>query len=139
MIRSLTASLIAIILLASSSEAQLLPLKRDATASGTPCPAVKSPPLSALPSTLTDSLLAAGSRAAILGDHQNARDLLEQATQLDPANFVASYRLARTLDDSGEYGEALREYCRYLSLGPTAADTLDVRHRVQQLALTGEG
>jgi hypothetical protein len=48
-----------------------------------------------------DSLLTAGSRAAILGDYPAAEDFLRRAAALDQGNPLVSYRLARTLDDQG--------------------------------------
>ena len=102
------------------------------------CPAVPvATSRETVPPAVLDSLLNAGSRAAILGDHASAEELFRRAVTLDPSNAVASYRLARTLDDEGRLGDAALEYCRYLALAPTAADAAEIRGRARSL-LTGE-
>jgi tetratricopeptide (TPR) repeat protein len=117
------------------AHAQAIPIKRAEVGVGLDiCPVVPlADPSRRLTTSATDSLLAEGSRAAILGDHESARDLLLEAASLDPLNPVVSYRLARTLDESGEAAPALVEYCRYLALAPTAGDVEEIRERVRQL------
>ncbi len=100
---------------------------------GTPAPA--SPDARAR----VDSLLAAGSQAAILGELVTARDLFRTAAELDPANSVVAYRLARALDESDQTTEAISEYCRYLTLAPGETTAAVVRDRVHVLGSTGEG
>lgn len=100
-----------------------------------PCIAFAPPALTALTSTAAvDSLLEAGSTAAILGDSYNAGELLREASELDPGNPVIAYRLARIYDERGEADLALHQYCRYLAVSPRAGDSDHVRGRV--LALT---
>jgi len=86
-----------------------------------------------VPTERIDSLLAAGSRSAILGDHASARALLLEAASLDPRSSVIAYRLARTLDDQGDGEAAINQYCRYLSLAPAASDTAEVGSRLRTL------
>jgi tetratricopeptide (TPR) repeat protein len=118
--------------------AQGLPLKQ-LTPSFAPCPTSILTGTAVVSPTVIDSLLAEGSRAAILGDHETARDLLREAARLDPTNPTVSYRLARTLDEQGEAEAATLEYCRYLTIAPSATDTAEVRERLQSLASAGEG
>jgi tetratricopeptide (TPR) repeat protein len=80
--------------------------------------------------------LALAQEAAIVGNRPAAREQLQRAAELDPSNAEIAYQLARTLDESGSSAEAVREYCRYLSLGPRssdAADAAEVRERVAAL------
>ncbi len=86
-----------------------------------------------------DSLLVAGSQAAILGELITARESFRAAAELDPSNPVVAYRLARTLDEHGESAEAVAEYCRYLSLAPADATSAAVRDRIHALSANGEG
>jgi tetratricopeptide (TPR) repeat protein len=114
---------------------QTLPIKAPpAEAEPGACPpvALPSPGPTAFPAAV-DSLLTSGSRAAILGDHTAAEELLRRAAALDPANPVVSYRLARTLDDHGSREEAALEYCRYLALAPSAVDAEAIRERARTL------
>jgi tetratricopeptide (TPR) repeat protein len=85
-----------------------------------------------------DSLIAAGSQAAILGEYDAATEYLRRAAALDPVSSVVAYRLARSLDDQGQAAAAIAEYCRYLSLSPAERDAMAVRERVRALAATGE-
>lgn len=99
------------------------------------CIAFPSPASASLTSTVAvDSLLSAGSTAAILGDSYSAGELLREASELDPGNPVIAYRLARIYDDRGEADLALHQYCRYLAVAPQAGDSEHVRERVQALA-----
>src|SRR5690606_24252692 len=87
-----------------------LTLRRSAFELGvaTGCPAIPGPISARRPNPgATDSLLAAGSQAAILGDNEAAVELLRAAVASDPSSAVASYRLARTLDDQGDRPSAV--------------------------------
>jgi tetratricopeptide (TPR) repeat protein len=132
-------TVVALATTAASASARQLPLKSVAV-SAPPvgeCPASPAAPAPRARDAGVDSLLSAGSRAAILGDFQAAEDLLRRAAALDGSNPVVSYRLARTLDDQGKAEPAAVEYCRYLSLAPDAPDASDIRDRVRSLA--GDG
>jgi Tfp pilus assembly protein PilF len=105
-------------------------VRRDAVL----CPALAAPSTpNGADSRTADSLLVVGSRAAILGDHALARDLLTRAVVLDPGNPVAAYRLARTMDDSGEYQAAALEYCRFLRVASSAPEAREVMQRLRDL------
>lgn len=82
---------------------------------------------------IVDSLLAQGSEAAILGDHDVAAELLRQAAMLDPGNPVIAYRLGRTLEDRGESDLAVKEYCRFLQIAPAGSDRAEVEGRIASL------
>jgi tetratricopeptide (TPR) repeat protein len=129
----------ALALVAADAHGQELPLKTVVVSAPAPgeCPA--QPPAPALRGghAGVDSLLNAGSRAAILGDFPAAEDFLRRAAALDGANPVVSYRLARTLDDQGKSEPAAAEYCRYLSLAPDTPDAAEIRERVRTLAGSG--
>jgi tetratricopeptide (TPR) repeat protein len=121
--------------------AQELPLKRPAAVMPTAteevltCPAFEAPVGgAAVTPAVIDSLIDAGSQAAIAGDHATARLLLRQASFLDPANPRISYRLAGSLEALGQKDEARLEYCRYLALDPEASDSQQVRERIAGLA-----
>jgi Flp pilus assembly protein TadD len=129
---------LALVLTRGALAAQELPLKRPPEpASAGECPALPAAGTPRARHTAVDSLLSAGSRAAILGDYPAAEELLRRAAQLDGANPVVSYRLARTLDDQGKTQAAALEYCRYLALAPDAPDAAEIRGRVRDLVGTG--
>lgn len=124
------------LLCASAAVAQELPLKASLEPNDVVlCGVVPSGPseVSAGDASV-DSLLMAGSRAAILGDHDTAGELLRQAATLAPNNSVIAYRLARTYEDQGEPELAVREYCRYLLIAPEAPDAAEVQQRIRTLA-----
>jgi hypothetical protein len=126
------------ILAAGKVEAQSLTPRRLAPTTSVGCPAGTQSRANPIANrTAADSLVNAGSQAAILGDNLAARDLLREAARMDPSNAVVSYRLARTMDELGQAQEATLEYCRYLSLAPTSADTADVNSRVRELVRGG--
>jgi tetratricopeptide (TPR) repeat protein len=127
---------IALCLTAASAGAQGLAPKREllggaaSVCASTPPPAPSAP----APTAAVDSLLTAGSRAAILGDQATARTIFQRAAQLDPQNPVVAYRLARTEEELGQGEAAAAEYCRYLALAPGAPNAAEVRERVEILA-----
>jgi tetratricopeptide (TPR) repeat protein len=120
---------------AAAARAQELAPKRELLGDSAPaCAPTHAAPPSAHPSsTAVDSLLTAGSRAAILGDQAAARALFVRATELDPGNAVAVYRLARTEEELGRGEAAVSGYCRYLALAPSAANAAEVRERIAVL------
>jgi tetratricopeptide (TPR) repeat protein len=75
-----------------------------------------------------------GYEAALVGDHPEARDLLRRAAQLDLTAEEVAYRLGREHEEVGAATDAVREYCRYLSLAPKAGNSADVRERIARLS-----
>lgn len=78
--------------------------------------------------------LARGAReAALLGEPEQALDLLRRATERDPGSAELAYRRARAHDELGQGESAARWYCRYLALTPESQDDADVRDRLAEL------
>jgi hypothetical protein len=73
-------------------------------------------------------------QAAILGDRAAAREQLRQAVALDARDPDLAYQLARANDAAGAAADAANEYCRFLSLSPTAPEAAEARERVAILA-----
>lgn len=71
--------------------------------------------------------------AEFVGNIRVARDLHRQAARLDGTSEEIAYRLARAEEASGEKAAAVKGYCRYLSLAPSAANAKDVRARLSTL------
>jgi tetratricopeptide (TPR) repeat protein len=76
-----------------------------------------------------------GQQAAITGDNRAARDLFRQAAEIDPSDPGIAYYLARSFESLGEAPQAMREYCRALSLAPSGPDAADTRERLGRLTL----
>lgn len=74
-----------------------------------------------------------GQQAAITGDNRAARDLFRQAAEADPSDAGIAYYLARSYESLGEAPQAMREYCRALSLSPSGPDAADTRERLARL------
>lgn len=81
-----------------------------------------------------ESLAAAATQSAILGDNAAAFDYLQRASLLDPSSLEISYHLARTLEELGRTSEALVTYCRYAALDSGGPEIKDVRERIAALA-----
>jgi tetratricopeptide (TPR) repeat protein len=100
------------------------------------CVAYGSPP-SAPPRAADDAearrLIADGQEAALLGEHARARDLFARAVERSPASTRAIYYLAREHEALADGPAAVRQYCRYLSLAPNAADAVEIRGRIGRL------
>jgi len=117
-------------------DAQQLPVKRTLSAASTlPCAA----PPAGLTASRNDSpdvrrLMALGHEAAIVGDSRQARDAFVDAAKLSPGDERIAYQLGRAYEDLGERPNAVREYCRFLSLAPQSGDAADVRARINALA-----
>jgi tetratricopeptide (TPR) repeat protein len=77
-------------------------------------------------------------QSAILGDRVAARDQMRQAVSLDPADPELSYQLARAQEAAGSIDDAVTEYCRFLSLRPTAREAAEARDRVASLGSTAQ-
>ena len=71
--------------------------------------------------------------AEFTGNITVARDLHRQAARLDGTSEEIAYRLARADEASGDSAAAVKGYCRYLSLAPSAANARDVRARLGAL------
>jgi len=83
-------------------------------------------------------LIASGVDAALQGDHAAARDAFLVAARLAPNNARVAYYLGREYEDLGELPNATREYCRYLTLLPSAPDADEVRGRILRLTPAAE-
>jgi tetratricopeptide (TPR) repeat protein len=104
-------------------------------ASSTPCPSAVDPP------SPTDEqrrrardLAQRALQAALLGDSATARDELRQAAALDRTDADLAYRLGRAHETVRASADAVSEYCRFLTLAPSAPEAADVRARVSALA-----
>jgi tetratricopeptide (TPR) repeat protein len=115
--------------------AQTLPLKRtppQPTAAACPVFPPPTPPVR----EQTDEANRLGTVAresALEGDHKAARDLFNQAAQLNQADPSLAYRLGRESEELGDSTAAVREYCRYLSLAPSTGEAPGVRDRLSRL------
>jgi hypothetical protein len=121
------------------SAAQEVALRRSIPpASPGGCPA-GTPPSADRTATAVDTqeaarLTTAASHAAILGDHDAARELLVRASRLDAGAENVAYLLARTLEELGEVEAAVAEYCRYLQLATDAPDAQEIERHVRRIA-----
>lgn len=121
--------------LPSKVSAQALPFHRDYPGSG---------PYQCLPfAAITEpgpdernqarQLASTADQAIILGDLERARALLARATELDPASTQMAYRHARVLEDLGQTGSAMDEFCRVLAGDATADGVQDARQRLEDM------
>ncbi|HET7456370.1 MAG TPA: tetratricopeptide repeat protein [Gemmatimonadaceae bacterium] len=78
-------------------------------------------------------LFTLGQEASVVGDHRVARDLFQQAAQLNAADERVPYYLGRSLEELKQTPQAVAQYCRYLTLAPTGFDADDVRARLDRL------
>jgi len=74
----------------------------------------------------------------LLGDMENARDLLARATQLDPTSADLAYRYGRVLESLEEVESAIDQFCRALALGSREQGIGDARPRLEALARARE-
>jgi tetratricopeptide (TPR) repeat protein len=113
-----------------------LPPKRSlAGTTQSPCPPFRRP-VAPPPEQQAESrrLAQQGYEAALGGDHTQARELLRRAAQLDVTSEQIAYRLGREHEEVEAPSDAVREYCRFLSLAPQAPDAADVRERIARLS-----
>jgi tetratricopeptide (TPR) repeat protein len=75
-----------------------------------------------------------GQQAAILGDGPAALRALRDASALDPTDADLAYQLGRAYETGKDAQNAIAEYCRFLSLAPTAPDAAEVFDKVRALA-----
>jgi tetratricopeptide (TPR) repeat protein len=71
--------------------------------------------------------------AVILGDYGRAEQLLEQASELDPASAEVAYSRARVLETLERPEAALLEYCRAIARGAADLGILDSQARIDAL------
>jgi len=81
-----------------------------------------------------DELTRQAGVAEMHGNIDSARSLLRRAAALDATNKSAAYHLGRTSEALGDRAAAMSAYCRYLALAPTAAESVEARQRVSDLA-----
>jgi tetratricopeptide (TPR) repeat protein len=113
-----------------------LPPKRSLVGTTqSPCPPFRRP-VAPPPEQQAESrrLAQQGYEAALGGDHTQARELLRRAAQLDVTSEQIAYRLGREHEEVEAPSDAVREYCRFLSLAPKAPDAADVRERIARLS-----
>ncbi|GEM_PF-1419473 len=121
--------------LTGAAGAQELALKRPPLTAVT----VSCPTLPVVPAPVqqqvdeANRLATLGQEAALEGDHASARNLFGQAAQLDPRDPRFAYRLGREDEELHLQSDAIREYCRYLSLAPSASDAADISDRLTRL------
>jgi hypothetical protein len=72
--------------------------------------------------------------AELLGNPEAAQSLLRRASELDGTDELAAYHLGRTSEALGDRTSAVTAYCRYLSLAPTTAESVEARQRVASLS-----
>jgi hypothetical protein len=72
--------------------------------------------------------------AELLGNPQAAQSLLRRASELDGTDKLAAYHLGRTSEAVGDRTSAVTAYCRYLTLAPTTAESVEARQRVARLS-----
>ena len=80
------------------------------------------------------NLLQQGQQAAMLGDSPAELRALRDASDLDPSDPDLAYQLARAYEAAKDSRNAVAEYCRFLSLAPTARDAGDVVEKIRTLA-----
>lgn len=129
-------STLGVALVARPAGAQNLTLKRSAVRpQATACPVIALPRQPGAPQQNDARQQASlAQEAAIVGNQRAARALFGRAAQLDPSNEEIAYQYGRTLEDTGSPADALREYCRYITLAPASGDAADVRARIAALA-----
>ncbi len=81
-----------------------------------------------------EELARRGYDAETLGDVEDARSLLQRASELDGTNESAAYHLGRTNEALGDRAAAVAAYCRFLALTPTPGEAADAQERVARLS-----
>lgn len=120
-------------------DAQTLAPKRTlAAAAPQGCAALVTPATSTSSSTASEDsetrrLISAGQEASLQGDHAVARDAFAAAAKRSPQSATIAYYLGREHEFLSSSTDAVREYCRYLSLSPSARDADEVQGRIVRL------
>jgi tetratricopeptide (TPR) repeat protein len=124
-----------LLLLPAGARAQQLALQRDVPPlAWAGCPATALADVVAETDRAEAARLAAeATQAALLGDDAAAQRLLALAVARDPASPDLAFRLALAFEQLDRPGDAVREYCRYVALDPTAVDAAEVLDRIPQL------
>ena len=117
---------------------QLAPKRTLAAAAPAGCAAIITPLNSTSNSPFTDDaetrrLISAGQEASLQGEHAAARDAFALAAKRSPQNAVLAYYLGREQEFLQSNTDAVKEYCRYLQLSPSARDADEVRGRIVRL------
>ncbi len=103
------------------------------------CPAPGSPSAPApREQMLAAEFSEAADRAALIGDLLSAAVLYQQSADADATDANVAYRLGRTYEELGERDNAVREYCRLLTLSPGATEGREVRTRITTLFATAD-
>lgn len=75
-----------------------------------------------------------GQQAALLGDSPNAIRLLREAATLDPTAPDVAFQLAGVHETARDPENAVKEYCRFLSLAPTSLEARSVVDKIRVLS-----
>lgn len=130
-----------------TAEAQELPFRTGTEPSGAECPAWTVPPPAG--ERMVDAareLSTEANRALVVGDLERARELFEQASELDARSSDLHYSLGRVHEQLEEPRAALAAYCRVLALareipeseGQGAAEDADLRREALAETLSEE-
>jgi tetratricopeptide (TPR) repeat protein len=97
--------------------AQELPFRTGDVAAQPQCPAWEVPaPAGERMRDAARELSTAANQAVVVGDLERARELYQQASQLDGRSAELHYGLARVLEQKGELQPAFVTYCRVVAL-----------------------
>jgi len=135
------ALLIALVVLPSSAPAQQLSAKRSLTtgpAAGCAIPSASQLAVARRDNVEARRLATVGQEAALIGDQAAARDAFARAAVLNPGDERVAYDLARAHEELSDSAQAVREYCRYLTLSPSGSEATDVRNRLLLLVPRSE-
>lgn len=133
---------------ATSGHAQLAPKRTLAASIPQGCAALvipqATPSTTAGDDTATRRLIGVGQELSLQGEHAAARDAFAEAAKRSPNNADLAYYLGRAHEQLSASTDAVKEYCRYLQLKPSARDADEVQGRIvrlvprSQLALADE-
>jgi tetratricopeptide (TPR) repeat protein len=132
---SALAAVLACPAIAEQLASQDLPLKRTLPAATVvACPAFTAP-IAPVRAQIDEAnrMATLGDEAALEGDHKSARDLFQQAAQINQVDASLASRLGREDEAMGDQHAAILMYCRYLFLSPTAGDAGRIRDKLTAL------
>jgi len=75
-----------------------------------------------------------GQQAVLLGDGPSAIRILRDAATLDPTASDVAFQLAGAYETAKDAENAVKEYCRFLSLAPTSPEARTVVEKIRILA-----
>ena len=108
---------------AKSVETQELPFRTAATPAQLECPAWEVPaPAGERMRDAAVELSTEANQSLVIGELERARELFEQATQLDGRSVELQYGLGRVLEQTGELQPALAAYCKVLALDTESSE-----------------